>query len=134
LAGFPKHLKISLVKQNLDVKVSNQSALETVVTIVQETRLGPLAVEEARIEAEIDDLMATAPDDERIAVLSERLGEIEELRTTFSREQLLVAAEDIMLGLGFKAERRLCPSNKLSGGWRMRLALTVCFCPQILFQ
>ena len=106
---IPEH--VDLYHLHAEAEPTDRTAVEAVVDHVTE--------EIARLEAAQDLIMETSgPEDERLDVIAERLGELDP--DTFE-----VEARKILSGLGFST--RTVPMERatrdMSGGWRMRVSL-----------
>lgn len=78
---------------------------------------------------EVENELATATDPDHQEILVKRLGELQERFDHYETQFTQHAAERILTGLGFTADRFEMPLAQLSGGWRMRAALAA-----LLFQ
>eukprot|EP00039_Didymoeca_costata_P029951 m.27197 g.27197 ORF g.27197 m.27197 type:complete len:734 (+) comp7873_c0_seq2:185-2386(+) len=112
--GFPKHLKILHVEQ--EISGTNDSVLDTVIKSDLE-REALLALE-AKLKAQIDDNEneASMSDITKLQETSERLQEMD----AFSAQG---RAASILTGLQFTPDMQNAQTSSLSGGWRMRVAL-----------
>ena len=68
--------------------------------------------------------LASAEDDEERLDLSQQLADVHEELTRFEEHYGRHQAERILEGLGFKTKDFAKPVNQLSGGWKMRAALS----------
>lgn len=114
IPGFPQDLRVLHVAQEVDG--DERSVLNTVLE--SDFEVSRLRAEEARLRRLIDD----GNDGEDLAKqLSDVYATLEALEASTAKAQ----ASDILRGLQFSAEMLGQSTNKLSGGWRMRVALAV---------
>jgi len=115
LANIPAGLSILLVAQ--EARASSASAVEVILASHDERHA--LAAEEARLEAELE----AAEGDEAADAAAMRLLEVYDALEALGRDSAEAQARAILSGLGFSAAQQDGPTEALSGGWRMRLAL-----------
>jgi ATP-binding cassette subfamily F protein 3 len=141
LEGFPRHLRVVHVRQELNTGSEETSSLEAVLEADIEVQT--LLKEEkeilTRLEKEVD-TNADQTSNETIEEKRKRIAEaestdegfgndIKRLKELYERLQLLSAdtaksrAAMILSGLQFTPEMQMAPIKSLSGGWRMRVAL-----------
>ncbi len=103
---IPKHLDIFyLDKEAPPVDLTPQ---EFITKDIEE--------EQARLEAEADEIVCENPEDPRLDDIYERLEDLEP-------ELAIPRAAKLLYGLGFKKAMQAKPCKEFSGGWRMRVAL-----------
>ena len=123
IEGFPRHHRVLHVKQ--EVKSSAQSVLEVVLDADVERK--ELLKREAEILAlqNADGPAASAAVGDEAA--AQRLSD--ELQAVYQRMEAIgcataeARAASILSGLRFTDAMQHCPTDSLSGGWRMRVAL-----------
>lgn len=141
LEGFPQHLRVLHVRQELNTGSEETTCLEAVLEA--DIELQTLLKEEkeltARLEGE-DNANSGQSKTETIEEKQKRIAEAKDLDASFSKDiarlkdvferlQLLSAdtakarATMILSGLQFSPEMQMSPIKSLSGGWRMRVAL-----------
>lgn len=106
-----KDLHIVTVEQEIDHLAGDFNALQSVLMVDSErTRL---ETEKTRLEAQ-----TKLSDDEikKLNFINQRWEEID-------ADEATPAASSILHGLGFDEQRMRLPTNRLSGGWRVRVAL-----------
>lgn len=111
--GLPQSMRILLVQQQIQGR-SDQTALEALMEA--DTDRVELLQEQEKVEAELEagnDLEANA----------ERLGNIVAELDAMDADGAEDRARSILKGLKFKKAMMEGPTENLSGGWRMRLAL-----------
>jgi ATP-binding cassette subfamily F protein 3 len=141
LEGFPRHLRVVHVRQELTTESEETSSLEAVLEADIEVQT--LLKEEKEILTRLEneeDTNADRTSNETIEEKKKRIAEAEStdegfgndiarLKELYERLQLLSAdtaksrAAMILSGLQFTPEMQLAPIKSLSGGWRMRVAL-----------
>lgn len=141
LEGFPRHLRVVHVRQELTTGSEETSSLEAVLEADVEVQT--LLKEESEIVARLEneeDADTGPTGNETIAEKKKRIdlaknsdegfgNDMERLKEVYERLQLLSAdtaksrASMILSGLQFTPEMQLAPIKSLSGGWRMRVAL-----------
>ena len=108
-----------------EVRASDESAVQALLR--SDTKRAQLLVEEARLEAALEDAIASEGGEEsgesNALSLSEQLVAVYEALETHGSEAAEGRARALLSGLGFDAAKQEAPTNSLSGGWRMRLAL-----------
>ena len=130
LRGLPQALEVLYVEQ--EVRASGASAIATL--LAADTRRATLLAEERRLEAVLEEAAAAeaaAGADEAAAdvaarealAASEQLVAVYEALEAHGSEASEGRARTLLSGLGFDAAKQEAPTNTLSGGWRMRLAL-----------
>ena len=123
LRGLPSSLDVLYVEQ--EVRASDESAVQALLR--SDTKRAQLLVEEARLEAALEDAIASEGGEEsgesNALSLSEQLVAVYEALETHGSEAAEGRARALLSGLGFDAAKQEAPTNSLSGGWRMRLAL-----------
>ena len=142
LEGFPRHLRVLHVKQELHTENEETSVLDAVldadierVSLLQEekeltARLEAKGVEENNnsneedtVESRKQRLTQAAEDDEKFSEDLEKLSNIYERLTLLGADTAQSRATAILSGLQFTDEMQAAPIKSLSGGWRMRVAL-----------
>jgi ATP-binding cassette subfamily F protein 3 len=141
LEGFPRHLRVLHVRQELHTENEETIVLHAVLeadverqTLLQEEKELLLRLENQGDTVVESKSTATIEDrSKRIAQTKENdaaFGEdLRKLKEVYERLQLLSAdtaqsrAAMILSGLQFTHEMQAAPINSLSGGWRMRVAL-----------
>lgn len=139
LEGFPQHLRVLHVRQELNTESEETSCLQAVLEA--DVELQTLLKEEkailARLEGQDDSKVS---ENETIEEKQKRINEaqgkddsfgddLKRLKELYDRLQLLSAdtaksrAAMILSGLQFTPEMQMSPIKSLSGGWRMRVAL-----------
>eukprot|EP00980_Cylindrotheca_fusiformis_P029325 scaffold23297_cov132-Cylindrotheca_fusiformis.AAC.3 len=141
LEGFPQHLRVVHVRQELSTESEETSSLDAVLEADVEVQT--LLREEKDLLARLETDVKSPTDgavNETIEEKKKRLEEantsdegfgddIERLQEVYERLQLLSAdtakarASMILSGLQFTPEMQVAPIKSLSGGWRMRVAL-----------
>lgn len=130
LRGLPSTLDVLYVEQ--EVRASERSAVQEL--LAADTKRAFLLAEEARLEAELEVALATETDpkaDEQaktkaaVSALaaSEQLIAVYEDLDVHGSEASEGRARTLLSGLGFDSAKQEAPTQHLSGGWRMRLAL-----------
>ena len=129
IPGFPMHLRVLLVNQQVDG--SGESALA--VLLGADTARASLLEEQSALESELDRAAGVGDGDggggddgdgvDDVQVLAERLAEVSEQLDAVSADSAEKRARAILQGLQFTPQMMDEPSQNLSGGWRMRLAL-----------
>jgi ATP-binding cassette subfamily F protein 3 len=135
IEGFPRHHRVLHVKQ--EVRSSNQSVLEVVLDAdVERRQLLAREAEILRLQEEASNphsndvcsasasaIGEAAADAKTLAALSD------ELQAVYARMEAIgcataeARAASILSGLRFTEAMQKCPTDSLSGGWRMRVAL-----------
>jgi ATP-binding cassette subfamily F protein 3 len=141
LEGFPRHLRVVHVRQELTLGSQEISSLEAVLEADIEVQT--LLNEEKEILTRLEkggDTKGDQTSNETFAEKKKRIAEaestdeefkidIDRLKELYERLQLLSAdtakarAAMILSGLQFTPEMQMAPIKSLSGGWRMRVAL-----------
>jgi ATP-binding cassette subfamily F protein 3 len=115
IEGFPTHHRILHVKQ--EVKASELSVLAVVLAAdVERTAL-------LQQEKELVAKMKTAADAQLQTALSQELAEVYDRMSIINCDSAEARASIILSGLRFTQEMQSESTNKLSGGWKMRVAL-----------
>jgi len=125
LPGLPGHLRFAYVAQELAVlsRWEAQTAIEAVVDADEER--SALLQERDKLDA----LLADAHQLKDVAAITEaekkavRYAEIERQLEAIEADSAEDRARDVLIRLGFDAARLRSPLSRLSGGWRMRVAL-----------
>ena len=117
IPGMPQDLRILLVQQQVDG--GQESALQVLLNSDVERR--SLLDEQAHLEEKIDESISDASAD--LEQIVERLGEVAALLDAMDADQAEERAKELLRGLQFTKEMMEGPTENLSGGWRMRLAL-----------
>ena len=118
IPGLPQDLNILLVQQEMEGS-KTETALE--VLMKADTYREHLLREQEELERKLEEV-----DDNNIALLEEiamRLGEVSEEVEAMNAESVEGKATEILKGLQFTKEMIHSPTETLSGGWRVRLAL-----------
>ena len=139
--GFPKHLRVLHVRQELHTENEETTVLEAVLEADVERQT--LLDEEKEILARLENQDESVIEAGRIATIAEKkklvaesqeedaaFGEdLKKLKDIYEHLQLLKAdtaqsrAAMILIGLQFTHEMQSASIKSLSGGWRMRVAL-----------
>src|SRR4026208_2463713 len=114
--SVPKRLTIGYFRQDVE-EMAGRSVLEE--AIAGSGRLGDLHHE---LEARQRDMAAPAKGDDRDRILA-RFGEVQEEYEPLGGYGLEAQAREVLHGLGFDDERIDGDVGKLSGGWKMRVAM-----------
>ena len=115
IEGFPRHHRVLHVKQ--EVRASERSVLDVVLAA---------DVEREHLLAREKDLVARqqeCSDPAEHAKLSEELAAVYDRLSLISADSAEARAASILTGLRFSAEMQRESTSKLSGGWKMRVAL-----------
>ena len=124
LVGFPRHLKVVHVEQEMSHD-PDATAIGTVLASDLERRVLKRRV--AELSAAVAEDEAAAGSDEKESAPArarrKRLAEAEALLDELGADDAEARGHKILDGLGFTAEMRAAPLSKLSGGWKMRVAL-----------
>jgi ATP-binding cassette subfamily F protein 3 len=115
IEGFPKHHRILHVKQ--EVKSSEMTVLDVVLAADVER------ADLLRREKELIQLQQDCNDAETHTQLSQELTLVYDRMTVISVDSAEARASSILNGLRFTVEMQRESTNKLSGGWKMRVAL-----------
>lgn len=113
--GFPKHHRVLHVKQ--EVRSSEQSVLE--VVLAADVEREHLLVREKQLVARQQE----SSDPAEQAQLAEELAAVYDRLHIISADSAEARAASILSGLRFSPEMQRESTNKLSGGWKMRVAL-----------
>lgn len=124
IPGVPTDLNILHIEQEIKVS-ADETALDAVLKVDMER--WDLIGEEKRVEAHLVELEAlptlNVTQKAELDKHSERLGWIQTRLHDIDATASEPLAQKILKGLGFDEELMLRPTNRLSGGWRMRVAL-----------
>jgi ATP-binding cassette subfamily F protein 3 len=148
LEGFPRHLRVLHVKQELHTENEETSVLEAVLeadvertTLLKQEKEIIVRLEgdhhnesdgdKADVSAndktmsieERQKLLDAKKDDTQFADDLKQLKDIYERLTLLGADSAQSRAATILSGLQFTEEMQLSPIKSLSGGWRMRVAL-----------
>jgi ATP-binding cassette subfamily F protein 3 len=137
LEGFPRHLRVLIVRQELTSENEETSVIQAVLEadIERQTLLQEEKELVARLENqdEPDSTVVTIKEKQKILeakASDDKFAEdLKKLKDVYERLQLLssdtaeVRAATILSGLQFSPEMQDAPIKSLSGGWRMRVAL-----------
>ena len=144
LEGFPRHLRVLHVKQELHTENEETTVLEAVLEadIERTTLLKQEKEITARLEREHHSEASDTADTDKFMSIEERqkildtkkddkefVDDLKQLKDIYDRLTLLGAdsaqsrASAILTGLQFTEEMQQFPIKSLSGGWRMRVAL-----------
>jgi ATPase subunit of ABC transporter with duplicated ATPase domains len=115
IPGMPQDLRILLVEQAAEG--TKETALESLVNSDEYRR--ELLREQAILEGQIDQ----GTDNVELEEIVERLGEVATELDTIDADRIEERAREILRSLQFTNDMIDSPSENLSGGWRMRLAL-----------
>ena len=115
IPGMPKGLVIASVEQEIDHLTLPKSALDMVLEVDGERE--ELLAEVAAIEEREAKKQPKSDDADRQQAIMDRLVEID-------ADGAEARAKQILAGLGFGETRMQARMNQLSGGWRMRVALS----------
>lgn len=126
IEGFPRHHRVLHVKQ--EVKSSSQSVIQVVLEADVERK--QLLTREAEILA-IQELEAqgAGSGDGGVGAAAQAQALAQELQNIYQRMDAIgcstaeARAASILSGLRFTDAMQHCPTDSLSGGWRMRVAL-----------
>lgn len=119
IPGFPRGCRVLLVKQ--EVEGTDKSTLQTLLDT--DTEMASLVREQAHLEQQIDETVGVDSDSESLAQAVERLGIVASDLDAMDAEGAEERAKELLRGLQFTNEMVEGPTNHLSGGWRMRLAI-----------
>lgn len=115
IEGFPKHHRILHVKQ--EVKASEETVLQVVLS--SDVEREELLYKESEL---LKKQLICNNENEQILLMQE-LAAIYERMTLISCDSAEARASSILNGLRFTPEMQRESTNKLSGGWKMRVAL-----------
>ena len=139
LEGFPRHLQVLHVRQELSTGSEETTCLQAVLEADVEVQI--LKEEERKLLARLEKEEATnethatnsIKDKQKVIKETKTDGkfddDVERLKEVYERLQLLSAdtakarASMILSGLQFTPQMQMSPIKSLSGGWRMRVAL-----------
>mmetsp|Transcript_15665 Transcript_15665/g.43388 ORF Transcript_15665/g.43388 Transcript_15665/m.43388 type:complete len:789 (-) Transcript_15665:3-2369(-) len=141
LEGFPRHLRVLHVKQELHTENEETTVLDAVleadierISLLKEekeitARLegkrveGNNGHEDETVESRKKRLIESAEDDKKFSEDLEKLNNIYERLTLLGADTAQSRATAILSGLQFTDDMQASPIKSLSGGWRMRVAL-----------
>ena len=142
LEGFPRHLRVLHVKQELHTENEDTTVLDAVleadverVILLKEekeltARLESKEVdgekpddEEGTIESKKKRLEQAVDDDNKFSEDLKKLNDIYDRLTLLGADTAQSRASAILTGLQFTEAMQASPIRSLSGGWRMRVAL-----------
>lgn len=115
IEGFPRHHRVLHVKQ--EVKSSTDSVLQVVLESDVE-RNSLLAREK-----ELENKLKSSDTSKDIENLMKEMEEVQERLNLISANSAEARAASILTGLQFTEEMQKAPTDALSGGWRMRVAI-----------
>ena len=125
LVGFPRPLNVVHVEQEMSHD-PDATAIGTVLASDLERRVLKRRVAELSAAVADDEAAAAGSDEKESAparARRKRLAEAEALLDELGADDAEARGHKILDGLGFTAEMRSAPLSKLSGGWKMRVAL-----------
>lgn len=142
LEGFPKHLRVLHVKQELHTENEEATVLDAVleadierVMLLDEEKKITKRLEgkgeadeitdegKSTIESRKKRLAQAAEDDKKFAEDLKKLNDIYDRLTLLGADTAQSRARAILSGLQFTEAMQASPISSLSGGWRMRVAL-----------
>ena len=143
LEGFPKHLRVLHVKQELHTENEETTVIDAVLeadiertTLLKEEKELVARLESQggsdeskevdpteTIEARQKRLAETAASDDKFSEDIKKLKDVYDRLTTLGADSAQSRAAAILGGLQFTEEMQSSPIKSLSGGWRMRVAL-----------
>lgn len=118
IPGLPQDLNILLVQQEME---SSETETAVEVLLKADTYRQHLLKQQEELELKLEEV-----DEKNVTLLEEvamRLGEVSEELDATNAEQTEARAVEILQGLQFTDEMIHGPTQNLSGGWRVRLAL-----------
>ncbi len=125
LPGFPPHLRVAMVSQELPM-ISQKSAA-TITPVQYVVGHNPQRRAVLRAIQLLEDGMADAENDGEKDIEAAAIAEAETLEALYAEleeEGVITArAVRILRDLGFSEKRRDMPLAAMSGGWRMRVAI-----------
>jgi ATPase subunit of ABC transporter with duplicated ATPase domains len=121
IPGFPRDVRVMLVKQ--EVEGTAKSVIQTLLDA--DTEMAALVEEQRLLEEQIESAVGHDDQDnsEALASAVERLGIVAGDLDAMDADSAEDRARELLKGLKFKEAMVGGPTNHLSGGWRMRLAL-----------
>lgn len=138
LEGFPRHLRVLHVRQELNTENEETSVLQAVLdadielqSLLKEERelLAKLESQDGGAENEISveerqkKLAESRGDTDKFDDVQKQLEDVYERLKSLNADSAKSRAAMILSGLQFSPEMQLAPIKSLSGGWRMRVAL-----------
>lgn len=117
IEGFPRHHRVLHVKQ--EVKSSASSVLQ--VVLEADVERAALLEKEKELQALIQ--ACSADDSKAMQRIVTELSELENRMTSLGVHDAEHRAATILSGLQFSLEMQAAPTESLSGGWRMRVAI-----------
>ena len=121
IPGFPRDVRVMLVKQ--EVEGTTKSVIQTLLDT--DTEMAALVEEQRLLEEQIEIAVGQDGQDnsEALASVVERLGIVASDLDAMDADSAEDRARDLLRCLKFGKAMVEGPTNHLSGGWRMRLAL-----------
>jgi len=119
IPGFPRDCRVLLVKQ--EVEGTDKSALQTLLDA--DVDLTTRMKEQAQLEEQIEKAVYSESDSQFLAEAVERLGTLASELDAMDADGAEERAKGLLRGLQFTDRMMEGPTNHLSGGWRMRLAI-----------
>ena len=121
IPGFPKNVRVMLVKQ--EVEGTTKSVIQTLLDA--DTEMAALVEEQLLLEEKIESTVGQNDQDnsEVLASAVERLGIVASDLDAMEADSAEDRARELLKDLQFTKAQVDGPTNHLSGGWRMRLAL-----------
>ena len=142
LEGFPRHLRVLHVKQELHTQNEDMAVLDAVleadierVMLLKEEKDLTARLESKREKDECSHnekdtfesrkkvLIQSLEDDKKFSEDLEKLNEVYDRLTLLGADTAQSRARAILAGLQFTEAMQASPISSLSGGWRMRVAL-----------
>ncbi len=112
-------LRVAYLPQEIETEADAATPLlEVALAGAEDVR--ELGRELARLEEELARLAGKEAEDDRLAAVSDRYGELRALFEWFGGDALEARARQVLSGLGFAPEDADRPLGTFSGGWRMR--------------
>ena len=143
LEGFPRHLRVLHVKQELHTENESATVLEAVLeadiertTLLKQEKEITARLENANEGSDVatsgkemsieerQKLLDAKKDDKQFADDLKQLKDIYDRLTLLGADSAQSRASAILTGLQFTEEMQHMPVKSLSGGWRMRVALS----------
>ncbi|GBG30245.1 ATP-binding cassette protein, putative [Hondaea fermentalgiana] len=116
LEGFPSYLRVVHVEQEA---VANATPVIEVLLMADEERQALLTKEKELMAKLESDSLST----EEATEVNGRLRKVYDELAAIGADSAEAEARSILGGLGFSEKMQEAPTNSLSGGWRMRVAL-----------
>jgi ATP-binding cassette subfamily F protein 3 len=138
IEGFPKHLRVLHVRQELKTNADDTAVLTAVLeadaernALLEEEKslLRDLEQEDGEkgvatsVQEKREKLLAKRSDDAKFEAKLKRLDEVYARLQVVGSDAAEARASTILSGLQFTPEMQAGPTSALSGGWRMRVAL-----------